>query len=221
MTLELIPVIELEPSTYNRIERELPLANPDEDPSSWYAYWKSCLSDSGMNELEPYGNTWFVPVTQAHTWKTSSIRSLLEDALEDTLPVFDIEFVGSLSGGYILRTSDGREILPQCCGDLANITEWEAAAEWGSSQWKQVWIGHPWIYVRSLGAKLEFSFRESNYPPEVDTVTVVRQELRKALIKARTQVNKFGQKLEPVLSTLVPAGSVSEALRVLLYGHRH
>ncbi|EDP94858.1 hypothetical protein U8527_14995 [Kordia algicida OT-1] len=60
-------------------------------------------------------------------------------------------------GGIVLKEGSEIIIQPQCCGDISDITKWETIGEMNSRNWKQLWIGHPWVYVKKQNADIEFT----------------------------------------------------------------
>src|SRR5262245_7545819 len=97
--IELVPVVELEPSAYATRERPLPAWSGREEPAAWGRYWRASLADSGLVGLEPLGpGSWLVPVRQlrcpdllgrvlAPRWGEGGLAGALADP--DALPVLD------------------------------------------------------------------------------------------------------------------------------------
>jgi hypothetical protein len=53
----------------------------------------------------------------------------------------------SFYGGLRLESAAG-PLDFQCCGDLGDAAEWERLLREPPAEWQQIWIGHPWVYIR-------------------------------------------------------------------------
>ena len=197
-TTSLIPVVEFEPCSFGT--HQSPAATGPEDPAAWDAYWRRCLMDSGITDLEPISlGSWHVPTDRIRS--TSTLRALIREHLSDD-PT-DADEVSPLYGGFVLRVEES-EIQPTCCGDLSNLEEWLKASDHRGEAWSQIWIGHPWTHVREREDVLEFSELGESMPNGSLSVLirVSRDELREAIEIARTELSAFRARLQPVLDTL-------------------
>jgi hypothetical protein len=222
--VSLIPVIEFEPASYSKQTRQSPSVSSREEPRGWELYWRDSLGDSGIDELDAYRpGGWNVPI--AALTRPSTLRAMLDAAfgqvdaaLEDKVPTDEIPM---LAGGYILRADSG-EIEPGCCSDFAKIDSWMEAAAWHSSDWKMIWIGHPWTHVSALGDTLTFLRPSEDEPPRsAETLlSVSRGELTAAIPLAVELVNALTERLRSVVAEYHPASASAEIVRVLTWGHR-
>src|SRR5262245_33157519 len=122
---ELIPVLELEPTTYATQSHASADVSTIEDPAGWDAYWRASLADSGIMNLTPWRvGSWCVPLTEFSA--SHSLETVLKFELRDPSE-WTPEQVGPLCGGYVLR-HDGVVMEPSCCGDLSNLRDWIQAA---------------------------------------------------------------------------------------------
>ncbi len=62
----LVAVVELEPTSYAKEQRDCPSVGPSsEHPEPWGKYWNECLADSGIDGLVPIApGSWFVSVEE-------------------------------------------------------------------------------------------------------------------------------------------------------------
>ena len=194
----LIPTVEFEPCSFGT--HQSPAATGPEDPAAWDAYWRRCLMDSGITDLEPISlGSWLVPTDRIRS--TSTLRAMVLGHLSDT-PT-NADEVPPLYGGFVLRVEES-ELQPTCCGDLSNLDEWIKASDYRGEAWRDVWIGHPWTHVRERDDVLEFSELGESTPNDSLSVLiqVSRVELRKAIEIARTELSAFRERLIPVLDSL-------------------
>lgn len=70
-----------------------------------------------------------------------------------------------LGGGLALYDDQDLKVWPQCCGELSDIEGWRKAATQATTEWKMLWIGHPWISYRQEGEWLLLSDYHEDAPP--------------------------------------------------------
>jgi hypothetical protein len=59
-------------------------------------------------------------------------------------------------GGVYLKYND-HIIVSQCCGDISNVENWRAIFEENNTYFKDLWIGHPWIFYKFDETKVYFT----------------------------------------------------------------
>lgn len=70
--IELIPVVELEPSVFAANDRSLPSSMYEDMPEEWYRYWLESLADSGIAGLMPVQRgSWHVPTSEFHRYRAA------------------------------------------------------------------------------------------------------------------------------------------------------
>jgi hypothetical protein len=214
--MKLIPVIELMPGAYSQSERNIP---EHEDVNGWSIYWKECLEESGITDLEPVvRGSWFVELNEINE---HNLRIILSKELEDYDESCNIEEdISALCGGYILFISKSIRILPSCCGDLSNIGEWEEAVEYFGDEKKELWIGHPWLLVKGNKSRLEITqTAEYGEPSKPEHVTVQRDELRKEVQKTKIILKEIHNKLLPIVAEY-QSEKAQKITQQLIYGHQ-
>ena len=218
MDLLLTPVVEFEPGAYSKGERAPPSVGSSQDPGAWDVYWRDCLGDAGISDLEPIAKgSWLVPVERLVGDRV--LDMLLRVAL-DGVSEWCPDLVGSIAGGYVLSTA-GERLEPGCCGDLSNLADWRAVAEQYSDDWTMVWIGHPWTHASAQSDVITIlRASEDDVPTNPQPFcSVERDVLRSAIETASEQIRLFGERLSPRIGAMYPSAPVNEALGILLRGH--
>jgi hypothetical protein len=202
-TIELVPVIELEPSTFSTRERSSPAGSGRDVPDEWNRYWLDSLADSGVVDLFPLWPASWLVTTRQLTNLTVLERVLTvivrdwggAEALSgpDSRPV--------LNGGLALFDSGKLLVAPTCCCDLGNISDWRKAAAHRDASWMMLWIGHPWLSVRFESGRVILSQpHESDLPK--DKWTLTPNELEKGIDRASRELENLARRLVPVLEAM-------------------
>jgi hypothetical protein len=201
--IDLLPVVELARSRFATQNRPFPSGKEKEGWDEWYCYWRDALADSGILGLRPIrSGSWHVPTkefTDPATLRTVLATILREDEVDlgcdpDSIAVFD--------GGLALRDGEGEVLVePTCCSDLTNISDWRAAAGHRNSDWRMVWIGHPWLSVRFDEPWLVLSQPHESDSPQEGWVFLPEQ-LECALASADAELDSFAHRLAVVLPLL-------------------
>lgn len=198
--VELIPVVELEPGQFSTRTHQLPGGYGQDSPSDWDAYWLASLADSGITGLRPiHPGSWQVLARELA--RSSSLCRFLEVITRDpddsaTMP--DHENQSALGGGLVLRNGDDWLIYPTCCSDLGNITGWKEAAGYQGAEWQMLWIGHPWLSIRSEDGVLILSEPHESDSPR-GLWRLEPDVLLRAVDIAMEQLQDFASHLEEAL----------------------
>lgn len=202
--LRLIPVIEFEPGRFQTQAYEYPHGTAEEYPNQWHCYWKNSLADAGIDDLEPYAAaSWLVEVAKL----TPEIMAIYLNKVEAIDP--ENNEAGSLAGGYILQ-ADEMEIAPQCCGSLADISEWEMAADCQQTTASMLWIGHPSLMVSKIDDRYILIADDEDRRFKID-----RQELKIAIANAHQQLDNFDRMLLPAVLAAYPHLTSTLALKII------
>ncbi|MGH1539642.1 MAG: hypothetical protein ACRBHB_04410 [Arenicella sp.] len=193
--MKLIPVLELEPATYSKIQRKIPDYG---DIKGWSSYWAESLSDSGMFDIKPVkAGSWFVELSQI---SDENLNIILNKELGDFDETDDE--ISPMLGGYALKVDKSIIILPSCCGDLSNIDDWQDASEYIGEAEKELWIGHPWLLVKGDKDTVEIvQTSEYEEPHDPERITVKRSELKDAIRFAKIELNQFESRLLLLIET--------------------
>lgn len=203
--VHLIPVIEMPPMSYMRVDRITPSPNSPDD--EWDQYWSDCLADSGIVGLQPIrSHSWHVSLDQLTDGST--LEQILyihfltqDDDVDESKMEIDPENLLAFSGGYALSIGGQVMITPRCCADLTDITQWHAAAAHRCLEKIMVWIGHPWIEVQFDGTHLVFTEEtDGQYPAEwLGECSVEPHTLLKAIYQAEQELLDFFGVLLPIV----------------------
>ncbi|MBF7092487.1 hypothetical protein IUY40_13185 [Flavobacterium sp. ALJ2] len=201
--MKLINVIEISPSTYSNNNYKSPNCTFLENQTAWYNYWKKCINDSNLTELEPIEkSSYFVDI---NTINDNSLKIILQKALEE----IDIENIDDeilpFNGGIILKINDQKFIEPNCCCDIGNLTEWLNILIAKKEEWHQLWIGHPWVFFKTVNdliyfsdytdennsqnIKEKFSVSKSSFERELKKTQLLQEDFRLRIKKNIIELN--------------------------------
>ena len=152
--MKLINTIEVSPLKYSKKEYELPEISDYSDHNEWYRKWEETVSklDLGFHTIQE--DSYLVDI---ETIDDENLQMILEASLQEIdLEEFEDQII-AFNGGIVLKKDNQVLITPTCCGDIRNITEWERIFDNKSSNWSEIWIGHPWIFYKKENQKIYFS----------------------------------------------------------------
>ncbi|MTI25727.1 hypothetical protein E1163_12295 [Fulvivirga kasyanovii] len=139
----------------------------------------------------------------------------LEIILKGQLENEKVEDICPLDGGLVIFVDDVPVVQPQCCSSLSDYQNWIDVINETSSEWKEVWIGHPMIYLRILNNKLQFSELTEDSVPKERVVnefdfSLFQRELKRAI----EEIEDFKKRVEKILERLDynPVEKISYAL---------
>lgn len=221
--LKLIPVIEIFPHSYTKVEIEFPSKSLEEDPESWNEYWKNCQKGTPLELLKPLGNSWFVPLNDIIELNNGNnykvIKRIVEVNFRSIGKDLQLDHISSLEGGYVLQHNDDNIIFPGCCGDLSNIYDWERCLELEGSEWNEIWIGHPTISVKVENDNLLLSKpHEPSEKANNIALNTNKEELALAIKDAKINITKFQPYLMEVLKEYFEENKTSEVVKIMIYG---
>lgn len=202
--MELINTIELSPYDYENSEYEYPDGISKELPDEWDKFWKKCLADKKLENLKSIRKGSYL--VDINSIKDSELKEILKSELQE-VELADLEDqVGRICGGIVLKIENEFPIEPTCCGDIGNLYDWEDIFENENKDWKQLWIGHPWIFYRRVDDKIEFS---DYYEANIDEIKNVKSILKipitdlknKLEVIKRDQI-KFERRIQMVLAEM-------------------
>lgn len=199
----LVPAVELEPGKFATRERPLPAGTGRDVPEEWTRYWLDSLADSGVVGLTPlWPASWLVTTRQLTGGEVlGRVLSAIVREWGGPAAFSDPDGKPVLDGGLALCRDGEVLVAPTCCGDLGNLSEWRDAAAYRQTEWKMVWVGHPWVSVRFDEGRLVFS-----EPHESDAPTarwsVRPEELHRAVAAAEAELEDFARRLRTVLGDM-------------------
>ncbi|UII32285.1 hypothetical protein LVD17_00340 [Fulvivirga ulvae] len=195
--IKIKPVIELCPSEYAKKEYDYPNGTAKEFADGWNKYWLKSLSDSGIDAVMPcILGYFFIEVSKI---SDRNLEIILKGQLENE----KVEGICPLDGGLVIFVDDVPVVQPQCCSSLSDYQNWIDVINETSSEWKEVWIGHPMIYLRILNNKLQFSELTEDSVPKERVVnefdfSLFQRELKRAI----EEIEDFKKRVERTLERL-------------------
>ena len=202
-TVELVPAVELEPFAFATPDRTHPSGTGPDSPDEWSRYWFDSLADSGVVGLTPLRpGSWHVPVA---AFTDSAVLGRYLDAMvrrwDGPESLTDPDARPVLNGGLAFCSVGDVLVEPTCCGDLANLSEWRDAVAYRQSEWKMVWVGHPWVSVRFDADRLVFSGPHESDAPNARW-TISPEELGRAVAAAEAELEVFARRLRSALADM-------------------
>lgn len=154
--MKLINTIEISPLRYAKEEFELPEISDYPDPEEWYTKWEEVASRLNFNFKTIQKGSYLVDIEDIDDDNLELIvQARLKDIDFDDPEVLD--HILALDGGIVLMMDDEIKIAPNCCSDIGNSDEWQRIFQKESSDWSDLWIGHPWIFYKKENGKIKFS----------------------------------------------------------------
>lgn len=202
--MELINTIEISPYDFANSEYEYPNGSSAELPDEWDKFWKRCLADKNLENLNSIRKGSYL--VDINSIKKSELKEILKSELKEIeLDDFE-EQVGRICGGIVIKIKNKFPIEPTCCGDIGNLYEWEEIFENSDTNWKQLWIGHPWIFYRKANNEIEFS---DYYEANIDEIKNIRSilkisidDLKNKLEIAKNEQISFERKIQIILEEM-------------------
>jgi len=180
--MRLINTIEFSPYSYNLKDHKSPDYTDSNDV--WYNYWKNCLADSGIVNIDPIDKrSWLVDIdTIDDQALTIFVQKTFEEGDYDSIEK-------NIYGGIVLFQDNEIVLSTNCCGDLSNLSEWENIFIPKSEEWKMLWIGHPFVYYRYANNYIEFS-----HETEGSADTTLQMKLKVSEIWLKQQIETIRKK---------------------------
>ncbi|MEQ8852500.1 hypothetical protein [Gimesia sp.] len=199
--IKLTPVIEFFPTDFSRQDRKMP--DGGAACAEWESYWKSCLADSGVEELNPIEcGSCYVDTSEISTEQLARALPVFLEDCGGLAELHDTDSRPILSGGLALSAyRHGILVLPTCCSDLSNLESWQTAAGYTGLSWEMLWIGHPWLSMKFQQPWLVLSDLHESDDPEARWM-VDPADLRNAITVAEAELNQFRDQLAGVLADL-------------------
>lgn len=201
--IKLINTIEVSPLKYSKEEYELPEASDYPDADDWYRKWEEVVSklDLGFHTIKK--DSYLVDI---ETIDDENLQMILETNLQEIdLEEFEDQII-AFDGGIVLKKNDQVLISPTCCGDIGNIKEWQKIFENKTSDWSEMWIGHPWIFYRKENGKVQFSdYSDLNLKEFIDIKPIFEideSELKIELEKVKQHQIKFKNTISEILKKM-------------------
>ena len=201
--VELIPVLELVPTTFSQGGRKFDDYDDRGLPDPCGDYWRDSLADSGIVGLTPIPlGSWFIPVAEFQSpVMIARYLAVIIGEWGGAESFAEPDWEPVLNGGLVLRAGGEILITPQCCVSLADVKPWRDAAESRDEAWKMLWIGHPWISSRFDADSVILSDLHEGKSPKA-RYAVHPAELARAVAAAESELDAFAARMHPALAEL-------------------
>ncbi|MGF1578515.1 MAG: hypothetical protein ACFCD0_04045 [Gemmataceae bacterium] len=199
--IELVPVLEFDPSVLSPSSRQTPRASCEEAPEEWAQFWKDSLADAGIFHLKPVKPTsWFVPARDLTD--LGNVHKFLNAIFADwggMDAVQEPDYAPLFTGGLALVANQGDVVFePDYASDLEDLYDWRAAVDYRDEYWTSLWAGHPWLSLRFDHPWLILNDPVEGVEPP-DRWAVAPEDLEFAVVAAERELEIFAQRLQPVL----------------------
>ncbi len=84
-----------------------------------------------------------------------TIVAIINNQIRDREVISDEELF--IFEGGIYMEHNNQKIVSQCCGDIASVEIWRDIFNENNTYFKDIWIGHPWIFYKFDATKIYFS----------------------------------------------------------------
>lgn len=199
--MRLINTIELDPFSYASEHYETPKGSFKELPEEWDDFWKKCLADKNLEHISAIRKGSFL--VNILSISDDELEKIIKHDLEDINLKNYEEEVSKLMGGMVLQIEDNFIIEPTCCADIGNILEWEEIFETNTENWKQLWIGHPWIFYKKENRIVQFSDYYEKKSVEISQIEILTEvpenELKTEFELIKTRYLEFQRRIYKIL----------------------
>jgi hypothetical protein len=166
-------------------------------------FWYKCISDSGLEKLKPIElGSYFVDIS---TIRKNELKIILETKLKDVDLSNYEEYLGQISGGIVIIENGIIIIEPSCCGDLSDIKNWEDIKQ-SNKEWKQLWIGHPWLFYRQNNENIYISdytdFNLKDFKDIFDKHQFSKSEFVSQIELVRENQKEFQKNISEILTEM-------------------
>ncbi|MXS70082.1 hypothetical protein [Chryseobacterium binzhouense] len=185
--IQLFNVIEIDPFGFSKEGYEIPELSCSSNPEDHYERWQKAIKTLNLDLNPIEKGSYFVDIEHIDD---KNLKIILKVIFED-VEIEGTDFLASFNGGLILMENNEILIEPTCCCDLENLKNWEYVFENDSSEWSQLWIGHPWIFYKKENGKIQFSDYTENLLSELESIQSVCEVDELAL---QIEINKMKER---------------------------
>ena len=194
----LIPVVELQPANFSKVERVSPQKMTVEAPQEWLDYNQSCYRDSGLNHIKPIEPlSWLFKIESLSDGELKIIlKSLIDAAAEDFDSINEIlddpiEYAPLIPGGYLFEVNKVVKSEPGCCCGLEDILEWKESGT--------LLTGHgddDFIHISRMDAHVEVLINKEKFVLSTEDYDGM---VRDAEMKIDTFIKRSGELINALL----------------------
>lgn len=210
--IKLIPVLELQPASFSKVERESPKKSTLEAPQDWINYNQSCYNDSGLNNIKPIEPlSWLFKI---ESLTNDELKIILKDLIDVAVKDFEsideilndpIEYAPLIPGGYLFVVKNEVKSEPGCCCGLEDISEWKDSG--------RILTGHgddEFVDINRKNSQVEVSIKKEIFLlPEDDYNKIVND--------AEIAINKFIERSGKLLNELLKIENGNSFAKAMIY----
>jgi len=210
--IKLIPVLELQPAAYSKVERESPEKSYLEVPQEWINYNQSCYNDSGLKNIKPIKKlSWLFTIDAL---SNQELKIILKELIDDTTENFDsinevlndpIEYAPLIPGGYLFIVDNEIKSEPGCCCGLEDISEWKDS--------ETVITGHgedDFVYIHKENSQVNISIRTENF-------ILSEKDYNKIVNAAEIEIERFINKSGELINELFKIEHGKSFAKAMIY----
>ena len=210
--IKLIPVLELQPSAFRKIERESPKKSYLEAPQEWINYNQKCYNDSGLKNIKPIEQlSWLFKI---ESLSNDEIKIILKDLIDGTVEDFDsineilndpIEYAPLIPGGYLFVVNNEIKSEPGCCCGLEDISEWKDS--------ETIATGHgddDFVYIHKKNSQVNISIKKEKF--------VLSEKAYNEIVNAaEIEIEKFIDKSGELINELLKIENGKSFAKAMIY----
>jgi|GEM_PF-6269380 len=210
--IKLIPVLELQPAAFSKIERESPKKSTLEAPQDWINYNQNCYNDSGLNTIKPIEPlSWLFKI---ESLTDSELKIILKDLIDTTVEDFEsideilndpIEYAPLIPGGYLFVVNNKIKSEPGCCCGLENIIEWKDSS--------RILTGHgndDFVDINRTNSQVKVSIKK-------EVFLIREKDYNKIVNDAEISINKFIEKSGKLFNELLKIKNGKSFAKAMIY----
>ncbi|MCS4305511.1 hypothetical protein [Chryseobacterium sp. BIGb0232] len=183
--IELINTIEINPFKYCKEDIQLPTVTEYPDPEEWFMKWEEMACQLKINFNTIKKGSYLADIEAIDDEGLQTIIDVRLSEVEFDDPGEEV-FLLSFDGGIVLKKDGEILIEPSCCGDLSNIEDWQKIFDSPSSEWKDLWIGHPWVLYKRENGTISFSEYTEDNIDDIKNIKI-RFEVDESALKAELE----------------------------------
>lgn len=129
------------------------------------------------------------------------IIATIKSHIDEIEPKNYYDQITPLDGGLRIE-KDNLLIEHQCCSELNNYVNWKKVVFEKTKKWKEIWIGHPSVFYRNKGNKIELSEYYEENPKDKDIKTKMtfnKSDFIIELEKALLELDEFKQRVYRII----------------------
>lgn len=210
--IKLLPVLELQPANFSKVERTSPQKSKAEAPQEWQAYHQACYKDSKLTNIKPIRPlSWLFNIeTLPDDALKIILKNLIDTAAEDFESIKDIladpiEYAPLFPGGYLFIVNEHIKSEPGCCCGLEDISEWKEA--------NTVLTGHgddDFVHINRTATQVDLTINKEIF-------SLPKEAYNKIIQDAETQIDAFIERCGKQINDLLGIESGKAFARAMIY----